>query len=614
MSMDILEKLEEEIKKLRDLVSKYNTEPILGHIGSKIHIFYGQDIFESTGLSSPLKQYLYLAGILMSTPKKVDTKEFNKKEEKKVNKILNNVVNLYSLMFFPTKEQNRDSLDENWYKAREISMPFFLNYFNTGALVYQDQQINRIRRWFLPFNSYIKSTYNLDINILIDIYLYIGQTLQKQLDTLQELMEEVDKERKIFFDTMEQKNLSVEETRECVCLDKTKEFMKTLSLMFHVSINDLKEKFDQDIIDSFINIFSIDRVERDYKYYTEKNPIESAPIWKKSEDYLFCSLHRIILSAIYDFLYSSLEASSLSESFYKHRDKEAVNETLELFRKMFKEDASYYLSVFNDNKSTNENDLLVIYKDVALIVEVKASKVKEPFRDPDKAYIRIKRDFKSDRGIQKAYDQGLRLKKLLQSKNNVSLFDQQGRMVVSIDASQLRKIYIICITADNFGPIACNLSFLLDKPEDEPYPWACNLFDFDSIVNGFSYMNLSANDFLKYLDEREILHEKLFCTDELEICGYFLQKGNFNEYKVNVDRIFFTPQMSDIFDEIYFAQHGLDISFEKSEPILYDMKEIITEYYHKKEEKRKNKKKKNIKKKLRKIAKNSKKKNRKKRH
>jgi len=48
---------------------------------------------------------------------------------------------------------------------------------------------------------------------------------------------------------------------------------------------------------------------------------------------------------------------------------------------------------------------------VAFVIESKATQQREPLRDPEKAYTRIKDDFKSNAGIQKAYEQAERLRR-----------------------------------------------------------------------------------------------------------------------------------------------------------------------------------------------------------
>lgn len=44
-----------------------------------------------------------------------------------------------------------------------------------------------------------------------------------------------------------------------------------------------------------------------------------------------------------------------------------------------------------------------------IVVEAKASPPVEPFRDPDRAFVRVRHAFRSDRGIEHAFEQGRRI-------------------------------------------------------------------------------------------------------------------------------------------------------------------------------------------------------------
>ena len=58
-------------------------------------------------------------------------------------------------------------------------------------------------------------------------------------------------------------------------------------------------------------------------------------------------------------------------------------------------------------------------------------------------------------------------------------------------------------------------------------------------------------DFVNYLLLREELHGKLICSDELEVCGGFLN-GLITEKKIeNMEIVSTTPDLPAIFDEQY---------------------------------------------------------------
>lgn len=579
MSNNIQDKIMLKITELKDFIGKFETESVLGMIGYDLCLMYeGKDFFNDISLSSPYKQYMYLAGLITST----NSEEYISLEEKdfkKAKQLLEEITNLYALTFFPSEEEiKNDSLNDKWYEARKVSMPVFLDYFNTTVLNYEEQQEKRIRRWFTPYNDYFKKKYMFSVDELLDIYNYIVSNLRGSLEKINSLRDKMESDRQKFVCNVE-KGMSISEASELVNKDNIIELRNYTSNINKIFIQELEDKFGKNIIESFLNIFSIKREKRDFKYYTEENPFELSPLLRKNNEYIFCPVYKQLLNSIANFLYTELEKSDKQSKFYKNRDKESEKEAEELLKNIFGDDGRYFSSVFETNDSHNEHDLFMTYKDIIIIGEVKASKVKEPFRNPDKAYTRIKRDFKSDKGIQKAYNQGLNLKNLILSQDKTTLYDKQGNIIVEINRDDYKKIYIFCITSENYGILATQLSLLLEKPDNENYPWACNLYDLENICNAFAFKKWSADKFLQYIDERTELHENLFSTDELEICGYYLHEGNFSKIKRkiknNTDMIHFTADMANIFDDIYYKQKGINISPSKYDLTFKTLKDMF---------------------------------------
>lgn len=567
MNDEIQNKLEKKITELKQFIGHFETESVLGMIGNDLCLLYdGKNFFNDIKLSSPYKQYMYLAGLIIST-NEVNCRSLEEKDFNKAKKLLEEVCNLYALNFFPTKEEiESKSLGGSWYEARKVSMPVFLDYFNTTILNYEEQEEKRLVRWFEPFNEYFKSKYKFTVTDLLNIYRYIVNNLRSSLKEIRHYRDIIEVSRDSWYQSVEN-GLSFEDASNILDKEEIQDaYYKMMNKVINLNkiyIKDLDDEFGSEKIKSFIDIFSIERKEREYRYYTDKNPYEEKPLFRKSNEYIFCAVYKQLLNAIFDFLYKELEKSKKSQKFYINRDKEAEKEAEEIIKNIFGEEGKYFTSVFETNDSHNEHDLFVIYKDILIIGEVKAAKVKEPFRNPEKAYIRIKGDFKSDKGIQKAYNQGLNLKKLILSQENTTLYNKQGDALINIKRDNYKKIYIFCITAENYSILATQLSLLLEKPQEEVYPWAVNLYDLDNICNAFKFKKLSPDKFLKYIDDRIELHEKLFSTDELEICGFYLREGNFNKIKKIVSKnsiMFFTASMSEIFDEIYYEQKGIKIN------------------------------------------------------
>ncbi len=583
MSKTLQDRLDNKIDELKKFISKFNSESVLGMIGNDLCLVHdGKDFFNDIKLSSPYKQYMYLAGLITSTDEQnlMDLKE---EDFDKAKKMLEDISNFYALTFFPSEEEIRnDMLNEKWYEARRVSMPVFLDYFNTTVLNYEEQQEKRIRRWFEPYNDFFKKNYMFSVDELLEVYSYIINDIRSSLDETQKCRDVMFESREKWLKNV-QNGMTIKDASELVdrisLTDAHNKFMSNIANMNRISISQLSDKFGEEIVSSFLNIFSITREKRDFKYYTEENPFELAPLLRNGDEYVFCPVYKQLLNAIFNFLYKELEQSKKKDKFYKTRDTEAEKEAEELLKNIFGEDGRYFSSVFETKDSHNEHDLFITYKDILIIGEVKASKVKEPFRNPDQAYTRIKRDFKSDKGIQKAYSQGLNLKQLILSQEKTSLYDKKGNEIITINRDDYKKIYILCITAENYSILATQLSLLLEKPQDESYPWACNLYDLDTICNAFKFKKWNANKFLQYMDERTELHENLFATDELEICGHFLHEGNLNKIKSKIknknDMIHFTADMANIFDDIYFKQKGLDITPQEYNLSFNNMNDML---------------------------------------
>jgi hypothetical protein len=527
-----IQSLETTIKELKDTVSSYDAYEVLGYAATQMGPT--TDYFSKTNLTSPSKQLLYLCGLTLSTPRLDKYKSFSKQEMQKVTNLLEKVVHSHYAFFIPSHEE--EEARDKFLKATEVAMPTFLTYFNTVSMSVEEQQIHRIQRWFKKYNDYILEIAGFNIDDSIDLFHFIQKNIEIKLLRLQAL------QSKMF-------SLSGKEREE---------FQEILNHMFQFSFKDLCNKFGEEKAIAFLNTFSMKREERDFFYYTESNPFESRPLWDMENGYFSIVHPKFLLNAIYSYVYKLMENSEHKQKWLKHRDEEVEQQTLELLKKLFGKSAKYYTSVFETDKSQYEHDTVVVYKRNIFIIEEKASKVKEPFRDPQKAYTRIKRDFSGDGGIQKAFDQGERLRLLLKSNEEVNLYNEKGEILTTIRRESFDNIYVICLTADNLGMIGVNLSLLLKKEATTPYPWSCNLYDLENLIETMNWLDISPAKFISYLDERQIMHEKLYTDDELDVFGFFLQNGTLLALnKQQSDIIFVTPDWSQIIDEVYLERKGL---------------------------------------------------------
>jgi len=550
MQEEILVKLEKNINKLRNILSNCDTESVLGQIANDLVFNQASTskLLSITGLSSPYKQYLYLGGILLSTEQN-KSKDCKKKDLIFIKKLLQKISDLYASMFADDSQLSED-LNQDSQTIRWVSAQVYIHYFNTAFHCTEDQQIERIKSWFTPFEDYIKNNLKISIQELIDIHKYIFETLQAQMDLL-------------FYQISEIENQAASPDKSASFND---ELVASLKNIYHIPVEELKSKFGVQVTNKFIEIFSLTRTTRDFYFYTQENPLEKAPIWKISDEYIFCPFQRYILEAIYKSLYELMEKSEQKDQFYKNRDRQVEIQAVNLFKRLFLERASYYTSVFEDNKSHFEHDGVLIYKDTLVIIEAKAFKVREPFREPKKAFKRIQGDFKE---LQKAFDQGLRLKNLIASQPCTNLYDGWGNLMLTIERHTIKNTYIICVTAESMGSIGCNLSFLLKKPDNEPYPWSCHLYDLEAIIDVFIHKKLTPEEFLDYLNFREKFHSKFLAFYESDIVGSYLLDHDISQ-KINEDDTYFYAVLphspSKVFDDAYLSKKGIGSEVSDSDP------------------------------------------------
>ncbi len=247
-----------------------------------------------------------------------------------------------------------------------------------------------------------------------------------------------------------------------------------------ISKEDLATQFPKTSIDMFFDTFSFKpgSINNTFRYPTDTNELDTKFLMQLGNDgyyaievirlfqTLSAALLQIILNGKYDKIY------------YKHRDQIAQKRTTELLRKVFPTiyERAYY---GYDVPMEFETDLLIPYKKTLLICEIKAAKLRDPLHTIGNIE-KIKSDFRDS--IQQAYLQALRTKEYILSKPNAQFVSKQGKPLYSFENDGLDDFVLMIVTAESFRSLATNLSFLLDKKQNDPYPLAISLFDLELLV------------------------------------------------------------------------------------------------------------------------------------
>jgi hypothetical protein len=250
----------------------------------------------------------------------------------------------------------------------------------------------------------------------------------------------------------------------------------------------------------------------------------------------------------------------------------------------FGEDGCVWQGVCETSDAQFEHDVLAQVAGTWLVAGVKAAPVRRSFFDPDRASVRIRDDFRSDRGIQKAYEQGERLRQTLLTSKQFRVFSTDGSVVID-QPGPAKEVFVICITGEFWGNVAIDLSLLLEKTEDAPYPWAVCIDDLEAFLKGLKARGKCPDHLLKFLRQRSKLHGRSFSEDELNIGGYFIEHGALptrpNDPKT---LLLFTPENSSVFDEVFFEEQGTPLKRNKDQELqkylrgLRDSAEQIAAY------------------------------------
>lgn len=201
-------------------------------------------------------------------------------------------------------------------------------------------------------------------------------------------------------------------------------------------------------------------------------------------------------------------------------------------------------------KNTAENDIIVIYNDVMIIIEVKAGSFvyTAPFVDFE-SHIKSYKNL-----IEKADHQCKRIYDYLNSESNPHLYNEDKSDKVNIDMNKIRDIYMMAVTIDNINDLAAHaekLSFLNLK---------CNAISIcvDDLMVYRDYFD-SPLLFLHFLKQRKQSSQipQLMTNDELDHLGLYIKYNcyfmNFKNMQENssLHIVGFREQLDEYFSKLY---------------------------------------------------------------
>lgn len=567
-------RLETISKELKALLAKYNTQSALGHLSFLMTCItngYAQD--ELRRLVSPMRQLYYLAGLLV-TQEGDGTNEFQYSEEdwQKVVDYLVEVENEYYKLFLPGKPED---VTEEWKKKIGVAMPTILSYFNLGPLNFEEQVIEQIRGTFPTLDDIITAKNGLTTEDYLKFYDNLDSWCEYNFQSLgiggtnYPLRE----------NWKEYTNLEVgvidEAPEEIKQMGEVRAPMMTLvtdpGIKYRFKAEDLASNgLTIDKVNTILSQLTIKRETTDFLYYTGQNPLVLCPIVDLENGLYQVYEEKRVLHAILIKLEEICKEKDASKARLTHcKGYYLEDKIVQLCRKFFGEKAEIIKSYYLDSC---EQDIIVLWNGYLFVIEAKAYSNREPFRNAEKAFIRIKDDFNGCIGY--AYKQCKRVEDKMKAGKPFDLKDGKGKIIKTINPADYdgNDFYII-VNQESFGQIQVDLSMFLKVGDEENYPWAVRFDDLEVFLLTLIARKKKPRFFVDFLIMREYLHGHIICSDEGEICGGYIT-GKLTQDLAESDNIITTvPDLASVFDEQY--RKGMGFKNEKHWKEKHDGKTLF---------------------------------------
>ncbi|MEI9954925.1 MAG: hypothetical protein WDM90_01095 [Ferruginibacter sp.] len=546
--------MEKKISKLKLLCSAYESTEFLTFLaGVLLQIPQRKENPYLKNLMSPMRQLFFLGLLNLQRDSSENKKGFNEAEWDEITKLMHEIeMEYFFLLGFP---KDGKETPEDIEKIR-VTMPTFMNYFFNGPLSYQEQEIEKLEGIFLEFEAEFKAKWDLGIADFIECYELINNAINKNLNTATKFVNpETWQEftsKCIAKGLLDPKDWVAEAPEE---INAFMNFIKNPGSFLVINLNKMDyTTISKEKVQKIIELFTCERrPNAEIVYYTEENSLINRPILETNKNEYLIFYLKQYLDSVYNFLFKVCAEIDRTK-IYSNRDIFIENKTANIFQEFFGKDAFMYTNYSIDN-NTSEQDILVICKRNAVIIEVKAAGSRAPMRDPVKAYEKLKSDFK--KSIQYGYDQTFRVKNKFIQNEKITITDAKKKILYEFNSDRYENAYSIVVTLDRFGHIQTNLAEMLEKNEDDDFPWAVNIDDLEAFLLTLGKRKNKIQSFFSFLQFRQNFHGHLLCGDELELCGLFLKdEKDFREWSLKDESIVTQADLTEPIEKAYSEGMG----------------------------------------------------------
>lgn len=563
------EKFEKKVKVLIVLLQQeldgFGPVYLMSLLNQRTIHFNSPDISLSEIPDGFFQKFHYIDGLVVSQQLKKENDPSRSGNLNRIVELTDEIFNEYAMNWIkrPSLDGSHDTKKISEYGAALTS---FLSNLYQPKFGSTEQFIQFIFDQFEEFDDiFFIPQIGITVRQCVDISSAISEKISENYNSyiknISEIMKPVIETWKQFSDgaiTLEDAKRKHEPVAKELRKDQMTKNLSDFISCFVVSKTDFVSQFPNSVLDIFFAHFSFQQGEINKRFYypTDTNEIDVKLSMQIGDDKYFVVEAIRIFHNLSEALLQMIISSKYETKYYRRRDQITQKKTVELLSKIFPsktiiENAYYY---GNDRATEFETDLLVAYKQTLIVCEIKAKKFRDPLHTIGNIK-KIKSDFRES--LQEAYLQALRTLKYVKSQENASFVNKSGHPLAVLERNRFNQYLLILVTAESFRGLATQLSFLLEKGQDDPYPFAVCLFDLELIVTRLN----TPDKLIDYIEQRSKLHESVHSDDELDFAGYYIRYGNldFSEQLKKGDHIFLDGSFSKIFDEDWYEAHGFEV-------------------------------------------------------
>jgi len=499
--------------KLKTDVSRFELESYAGFF--TFFLRYRNDhpnFLDFSVFESPYKDFNYLVMLNASSQRGSET-YITQRDLNKWGVTLRKIKDLH-------QEANLSQVNAIDDRAKAIHHLSFHSYFENGSLSYSEQDLERLAEFFRPFDGLILSLYGFDSSFLVDFYLF-SETLHGKKINIYNAFKSTDS-FKLLYESAKNDQEPDEEVMDLFFSlpDSLREAMHKLHQASRFHPSEFYERFGKDRVDKLIEIFSLEATQDEsFLFFTQNNPLDQRPILCLPDGHLLFFYQKQLPISFAGHLYEILQKGKKADKVRKHRDTFMELKTKEIMQRLFNGKVNHISHSYHIEKNT-EQDILVLSSGLALIIEIKASKFREPFRNSEKGFIRIRDDFKAS--IQYGYEQAARVERFFLAGKEFEIKDKKERVLYKVNPKKYPNVFTIIVTLERFGPIQTDLSLLLNIEKQQRYPWSVYIDDLEAITLALIKLyNNPLPPFTEYLKIRSKMHGGRLCRRRDGYCRRF---------------------------------------------------------------------------------------------